>query len=159
MPFNDNDRLNVLALAVMRFSDKRIIASYQRSKDITLEGLRECVAGNASIQAGKRYSTQGSLQSINYTLDAQGRVYAMVTVQGYSPRIAFGALDEMQQLFNKELGIKAASATENSLSKQAQPIFHHIFEKYVDKTCSAYYIFHSPILIKSYYLYILFTIF
>jgi hypothetical protein len=62
-------------------------------------------------------------------LDAQGRVYAMVAVKTYSPRVAFSALDELQQLFNKELGIKAASATENSLSKPAQPIFHHVYEK------------------------------
>lgn len=122
-------RQNILILAVMRFSDKRIIASIQKSKEVVIEGLRECVAANASIQAGKKYSTQGSSQCINYTLDAQGRVYAMVVVQGYSPRVAFTALEEMQQLFNKELGIKAASATENGLSKQALPIFQHILEK------------------------------
>lgn len=129
-PLHDGgNKVSILILAVMRFSDKRIIASFQRSKEITIEGLRECVAGNASIQAGKRYSSQGPNQSINYSLDAQGRVFAMVTSHGYSPRIAFGALDEMQQLFNKELGVKAASATENSLSKAAQPIFGHIFQK------------------------------
>lgn len=126
---NGSGKLNILILAVMRFSDKRIIASYHRSKEITIEGLRECVAGNASIQAGKRYSNQGTSQSIHYTLDAQGRVFAMVSAIDYSPRVAFGALDELQQLFNKELGIRAASAMENGLSKSAQPIFNHIFEK------------------------------
>jgi hypothetical protein len=129
-PLHDGEnKVNILILAVMRFSDKRIIASLVRNKDITIEGLRECVAGNASIQAGKRYSSQGPNQTINYSLDAQGRVFAMATAQGYSPRVAFGALDEMQKLFNKELGIKAAAATENSLSKPAQPIFNHIYQK------------------------------
>ena len=96
---------------------------------MTIEGVRECVAGNAGIMAGKRYSVQGSTQSIHYSLDVQGRVFAVVTTPKYPPRIAFTCLDEFQQLFNKDLGMKAASAGEGSLSKASSALFRHIYDK------------------------------
>ena len=71
-PLHGTEAANVLLLVVMRFSDKAIVAYFQKSKDVTIEGVRECVAGSANIQNGKRYTSQGSTQSIHYTLDNQG---------------------------------------------------------------------------------------
>lgn len=128
-PLHASSSTNIFIFAVMRSSDKCVIASYLRTRDLTIEGVRECVAGNAGIMAGKRYTSQGSTQSIHYTLDAQGRVFALVTTPKYPVRVAFGCLDEFQQLFNKDLGIKAASAGEGSLSKASSALFRHLHDK------------------------------
>lgn len=113
----------------MRFSDKRIIASQHISKEVAIEGLRECVASNAAIQSNKKYSSTGRSFAIHYSLDAQGRVFALITVPNYSARIAFAALEDLQQLFNKEFGMKAATAKEDALSKPAQNVFNFIYQK------------------------------
>lgn len=126
---NNGTSTNIFILAIMRYTDKCMIASYIRSKEVTIEGVRECVAGNANILRDKRYTSAGQAQSIHYTLDAQGRVFAIVTLPTYSPRIAFAALDDLQQMFNKELGVRAASATEGSLSRPSSTLFKHIYEK------------------------------
>ena len=129
MTFNPIHNQNILILAVVRSSDKTVISQFIRNKDVTIEGVRECIASNPKLTAGKRYTTQGSDQSIHYTMDPQGRVFAMVTVSRYSPRVAFAALDEFQTMFNKELGMKASNATEGQLSKASKPIYKHIYEK------------------------------
>ncbi len=92
----------IYLIVVLRFTDKSVIASFQNSKEVTIEGVRECVAGNSNMVAGKRYTSQGQNQAIHYTIDAQGRVYSIVTSPKYSPRIAFGALDELIVKFVKE---------------------------------------------------------
>lgn len=120
----------IYMMAVLRYADKSIVSTLSKNQEITKEGIRECVAGNAaSIQPGKRYTSQGDTQSIHYTLDAQGRVYAIVTNRDYSPRVAFTALDELQQTFAKEFGLKVASATEESLTRSSRPLMSSIFEK------------------------------
>jgi hypothetical protein len=127
---NGNSKdLNLYILAVMRSSDKVMVAYSVRSRDVTIEGIRECVAGNSSIQAGKRYTSQGQAQCIHYTRDYQGRVFALVSSPKYSPRIAFALLDEFQSRFNAELGPRVPTALENGLSKMAQSIFKEMFEK------------------------------
>ena len=82
----------VYMVAVVRYADKTVVAYYSSSKEVTKEGIRECIAGNANIQPGKRYTAQGDTQSIHYVLDTQGRVYSVVTNTRYSPRVAFLAL-------------------------------------------------------------------
>lgn len=124
-----HSQMNILILAVVRSSDKTVIAQFIRNKEVTIEGVRECIASNARMAAGKRYTSQGPEQSIHYTLDPQGRVFAMVTVNRYSPRVAFAALDEFQTMFNKELGMKAAGALEGQLTQASKPIFKHLYEK------------------------------
>lgn len=96
----------IYMLAVVRFSDKKVVASYSMTKEVTKEGIRECIAGNGNIQIGKRYTSQGDTQSIHYIMDAQGRVYTLVSSPRYSPRIAFAALSEFQQTFGTEYGEK-----------------------------------------------------
>lgn len=128
-PMHGARTMNLMIFAVVRYGDRTVVAQHIRNKELTIEGVRECIASNARIAAGKRYTSQGQDQAIHYTLDAQGRVFAIVTNSRYSPRVAFAALDEMQQMFNKELGIKVASALEGTLTQPAKPIFKHIFEK------------------------------
>lgn len=128
-PLHSNTPNNIFLMAVMRYSDKRIVANFIRNNDVTIEGLRECVASNASIQPGKRYSVQGSSFSISYCLDVQGRVYGIVTSSKYSPRITFAALDELQQMFNKELGMKVAASPEGGLTRASASVFKYIFDK------------------------------
>lgn len=131
-PLHSNQQSpNIFILAVVRSADKAVVASYLRSNEVTIEGIRECIASNPSMIRGKRYSAQGPAQTIHYTLDPQGRVYSIVTAPKYPLRIAFAALDELQELFNRDIGIKVASATEGSLSRPAATIFKSIYEKYV----------------------------
>ncbi len=112
--------------AILRHSDKTVVATYSPGKEVTKEGIRECVAANANIQSGKRYTSTGDSQAIHYCLDAQGRVYSLVTNPRYSPRIAFLALEELQKQFGKEFGPRVASATEGSLTKPARTILQDI---------------------------------
>ena len=97
---------------------------------VTKEGIRECVAGNAAIQANKKYTAQGEAQAIHYSLDAQGRVYAMVTNPTYSARVAFIALEDLQKRFGNDFGPKVASSTEESLSKAARPLLKEVVERF-----------------------------
>eukprot|EP01035_Chromulina_nebulosa_P022908 gene22908-29674_t len=129
---NNNSRSQIFLIAVVRFSDKTVIATLSKTKDVTVEGVRECIASNGNIVTGKRYTTKGENYSIHYTQDAQGRVYSLVTTLSYSPRIAFTAIDELIHNYGKELGPRSASATENSLSKVAKPILDNIIEKFGD---------------------------
>jgi hypothetical protein len=119
----------IFLVAVIRQADKTMVAVYSTTKDVTKEGLRECVAGNANMQTGKRYTSEGEKQSIHYTLDPQGRVYGMVTNRKYPPRIAFLALDELQKQFGKELGPRVPNAIEESLNKPARPIFKSVVDR------------------------------
>jgi hypothetical protein len=121
---------SLFLIAVVRFSDKAVIASFRRDNEFTVEGVRECIAGTANIQQGKRYTSQGESQSIHYILDVQGRVYSIVTDQKYPPRVAFMGLDELVQTFSRELGPRVITASENSLTRAAQQIFREIYEKY-----------------------------
>jgi hypothetical protein len=128
----NNLRSQLYLLAVIRYSDKTVLASLVLSKEVTVEGVRECVASNANIISGKRYTSQGTSYSISYTQDVHGRVYCIVTSPSYSPRVAFTALDEMISRFSKEQGPRAAGATENSMSRSSRPILEAIANKYAD---------------------------
>jgi hypothetical protein len=123
------DSCRIYLLVVLRASDKTIVASYQESNDVTVEGVRECVAGNANIQLGKRYTSQGDTQSIHYLIDPQGRVYSIVTTPNYSLRNAFKAIEEFAECFGRDLGAKIASSSEQSLSGIGRPILKQIFQK------------------------------
>ena len=50
-------------LAVLRFSDKIVVATYSTSREVTKEGIRECVAGNATMTQGRRYTSQVFLET------------------------------------------------------------------------------------------------
>ena len=117
-------------VAVLRSTDKTVVATYSTSKTVTKEGIRECIAGNASLEPGKRYSSQGTTQSIYYCLDIQGRVYAIVTNPSYPARVAFTALEELQSEFS-DYGSRVPSATEESLSKPARLVLKGVLDKYV----------------------------
>ena len=119
----------IYLLAVVRSSDKTVVASYQQGKEVTVEGVRECIAGNANIEAGKRYTSQGDSQSIHYMIDLQGRVYSIVTNTNFSVRTAFRALDELIERFGRDLGHRIATATEQSLTGAATPIMKQIHQK------------------------------
>ena len=123
-----NDRPQIFMLAVLRFSDKIVVATYSTSKEVTKEGIRECVAGNAMMTQGRRYTSQGETQSIHYLSDAQGRVYAMVTNPTYPPRVAFAALTELQSEFT-EVGPKVATSLEEGLTKTTKLTLKTIVEK------------------------------
>lgn len=119
----------ILMVGVLRQADKTMVAVYSVSKEVTKEGIRECVAGNANIQTGKRYTSEGEKMAIHYTLDAQGRVYALVTNKRYPTRIAFSALDELQKQFGKELGPRVPNAIEESLNKPARMLIKVIVDR------------------------------
>ena len=123
-----NDRSQIYMLAVLRNSDKTVVATFSSSTDVTKEGVRECVAGYAHMTAGLRYTSQGETQAIHYSADIQGRVYAIVTNPNYSARVAFSALDEMQSEF-ADYGSEVASAGEEGLTKRTRLILKAISEK------------------------------
>ena len=125
-----NDRPQIFMLAVLRLSDKTVVATHSSSRDVTKEGVRECVAGNAQITAARRYTSQGDTQSIHYFSDTQGRVYAIVTNRNFLPRVAFLALDELQREF-ADFGSKVASSVEEGLTKDSKLTLKAIAEKYL----------------------------
>ena len=129
-PLHANRTPAVFLVAIIRYTDKAVVASYAVSNDVTKEGVRELIASNASVQPGKRYSAVGESYSIHYVLDQSGRVYAMVTEPKYSPRVAFSGLEELMTTSQKEFGYRIAAASEGSLSKAARPILHDFVEKY-----------------------------
>ena len=129
-PLHANRSPSVYLVAIIRYTDKAVVASYAVSNDVTKEGVRELIASNASVQPGKRYTSVGESYSIHYVLDQSGRVYAMVTEPKYSPRVAFSGLEELMTTSQKEFGYRIAAASEGSLSKAARPILHDFVEKY-----------------------------
>lgn len=120
----------ILLMAVMRFSDKTIVASFQNAREVTVEGVRECIAGSANIELGKRYTSQGPLQSIHYEIDAQGRVFALVANPKFSVRVSFLALDELVNHFSQRFGGRIATAREGELSREGLPVFRSIFDRF-----------------------------
>lgn len=131
-PLHANRGPTIFLVAVIRYTDKKIVASYSVSQDVTKEGVRELIASNASCVPGKRYSAVGDSQAVHYMLDSNGRVYAMVTEPRYPTRVAFAAIDEIMTTFQKEFGARIASATEGSLSKSAKPILADNMSKYAN---------------------------
>ena len=79
---------------------------------------------------GKKYSQKGATYIVNYLLDASGRVYIVVTNLNYSPRIAFKIIEEFQQAFQSEFGLKVPAAKEESLTRPAKKLFLTLYEKF-----------------------------
>jgi hypothetical protein len=46
----NNDRPRIFMLVVLLISDKIVVAIYSTRREVTKEGIRECVAGNAMIR-------------------------------------------------------------------------------------------------------------
>lgn len=127
-------------IVVIRNNDKTIVASYyagsltdKAEKNSIKQGVRQCINESNKIEIGKRYSVSGDhSNAIHYTLDKQGRIYAIVTAKKYSVRLAFAALDEVKSDFSSEFGPKVPSATEESLSKISKETLQEIASKYAD---------------------------
>ena len=127
-------------IVIIRNNDKTIVASYyagnltdKAEKNRIKQGVRQCINESNKIEIGKRYSVSGDYSNaIHYTLDKQGRIYAIITAKKYSVRLAFSALDEVKSEFSSEFGPKVPSATEESLSKISKEILQEIANKYAD---------------------------
>jgi len=127
-------------IIVIRNNDKTIAASYYAGsstdkveRNSIKQGVRKCITESNKIEIGKRYLVSGDhSNAIHYTLDKQGRIYAIVTVKNYSTRLAFSALDEIKIEFSSEFGPKVPSATEESLSKMSKDTLQEIADKYAD---------------------------
>ena len=122
---------NLYLVAILRSSDKTVLSTLTKSREVTVEGVRETIA-TANIVSGKRYTSQGPAFAIHYIQDAQGRVYSIVTSPNYPSRVVFSALDELSNRFSKEFGPRCISATENSLSKISRSLLEEIASKYAD---------------------------
>eukprot|EP01038_Epipyxis_sp_PR26KG_P009628 gene9628-12964_t len=129
-PLHNNSSNNIYLLAVLRYSDKVIVACYHKNKDITIPGVRECIASNSTIQINKRYSINGENQAIHYHCDSTGRIFIIVTGVRYPPRLAFVALDEFESKFNKDLGVRIAAASEGSLTRVSLSLMRDICDKF-----------------------------
>lgn len=88
-----------------------------------------CVSSNANLAPGKRYVSQGDVQTIHYSVDSRGCVYAIVTNPNYPVRVAFTALDDLVRAF-AEFIPKVTAASEESLSASARVNFKVIADKY-----------------------------
>lgn len=71
------------------------------------------------------------MQSIHYVLDQYSKVYALVTLPSYSPRVAFTALEELKESFQREFGSRMATSGEGSLTKVATPLLKEFVQKYI----------------------------
>jgi Synaptobrevin/Regulated-SNARE-like domain len=78
---------------------------------------------------GKRYISQGDIQTIHYTADSQGRVYSIVTNPNYPARVAFTALDELVKEF-ADFSPKVPTASEESLSASTRLTLKAIADKF-----------------------------
>lgn len=94
---------------------------------------REQVASNGRAKPGGRYTAAGDMQSIHYVLDQYSKVYALVTLPTYSPRVAFAALEELKESFQREFGSRMATSGEGSLTKVATPLLKEFVNKYVNR--------------------------
>lgn len=126
----DSSRRNqIFLIAVVRYSDKAVCACYCNGHDVDKEGVREQVASNAHARPGGKYTATGDLQSIHYTLDHMGRIYAIVTNPSFSVRSAFMILEEFQQSFQRDFGTRLSTASEESLSRVSTPMLRDFCEK------------------------------
>ena len=128
----------IFMVAILRQSDKVVVATYSVSKDVTKEGVRQTVSGNSNIIANKRYTSQGDMQAIHYILDTEGRIFSLVTNSQYPARIAFTAIEDLQTQF-AEFNSQVAGAKEESLTKSTRLILKDFVEKWVLKHILALY--------------------
>jgi hypothetical protein len=96
---------------------------------VTTFDLREQVASNGRAKPGGRYTAAGDTQSIHYVLDQYSKVYAIVTIPNYSPRVAFAALEELKDSFQAEFGSRMATSGEGSLTKASTPLLKEFVQK------------------------------
>ena len=120
----------ILFMAVMRISDRRIVATSSAQGDLDKDGLRKLIGGNESLVTGKRCSATGAAQTANYLLDATGGVYIVVTNKAYPPRVAFQVIDEFQEHFSKDYGAEIAAAKEEGLTRKSKKLLVQLYEKY-----------------------------
>lgn len=69
------------------------------------------------------------MQSIHYVLDQYSKVYAIVTMPNYPPRVAFAALEELKNSFQAEFGSRMATSGEGSLTKVSTPLLKDFVQK------------------------------
>mmetsp|Transcript_1205 Transcript_1205/g.1221 ORF Transcript_1205/g.1221 Transcript_1205/m.1221 type:complete len:230 (-) Transcript_1205:256-945(-) len=121
----------ILLVVVMRYSDKAVLATYQNG-EVDKEGVREQVASNGRAKPGGKYTAAGDQQCIHYVLDQYSKVYALVTLPSYSPRVAFAALEELKESFQREFGSRMATSGEGSLTKVATPLLKEFVQKFTN---------------------------
>jgi len=122
-------------ICVIRHSDEVCVASFKTKKDLDQGDVVDIVGEKAAKMAvGKRYSEPGDTdgQMVHFTLDAKGRVYAILTKSTYPQRLAFAALEEIQEQFRAEFGSSVKAAQPNSLSAEARPLLKSLLDKYAD---------------------------
>ena len=120
-----NNLPQVYMAAVLRSSDKTIVASYSTG----VVGGKDEIRNAPNLEPGKRFSSQGPTQSIHYLCDTNGNVYAIVTTPNYSPRVAFIALEELLTEFSDYRNL-VPTATNESLSKASRLVLKAVVDKY-----------------------------
>jgi len=110
------------------------VASFVPNKAYSVDGVIEAIESNRTVKNGKakRYTNQGESSAIHYYMDAQGRIFALVTTAKYEPRVAFQAIEELRKNFVEDFAPRVANATDESLSKLAKDILKNIVDTYRD---------------------------
>ena len=80
-PLKTDDTPVIHMICLVRYSDKAVVASLAFSDEgkISVEGVRECVAGNSgALEPGRRFLAQGDTFCIFYQIDEQVKRFIQV---------------------------------------------------------------------------------
>lgn len=135
-----SNRNNIKFVAVARTVDRVMVASYVHQKgDHNLaqynNAVQEVLSAPDFVQKvtpGSRYRLVGEVNSFNFTVDGNGRVYIVITVTDYPERLAFAMINELIPQFSKDLGSRADTCAENGLKGASKKIFSALADEYDD---------------------------
>jgi len=124
---------HIFYLAVARFSDHVIVASYSVSDKVGDQPIKSFLQGpDVFLIPRQRYSTEGDSYTIHFLPDDRKRVYIAVTDPDYPTRVAFALIEEMQSKFLDKVGVKSLTGGDGALSGTSKKIFSDLCSKYED---------------------------
>lgn len=124
----------VVAVAVGRLSDKQIIASYADKADRgIIDDLKNALYDLTDLTMRQFYTFELGMHAMHFRGDSGGRIYFMVTLPDYPPRVASRALERLQSTFLDENNAGDFDrATPDGLSKKNKRTFKALVEEFED---------------------------
>ena len=121
-------------ICVVRHSDEALLASFKTAKDLDPGDVLEIISDKgAKLVEGKRFSEPADEgQTVHFTLDRKGRVFAIMTKSSYPQRVAFSVLEEVKERWGAEFGSMVKAAKTNSLTADSKPLLKSFVDKYAD---------------------------
>ena len=140
-------RKDIKFLAVARASDGVVVASLTVQRGESQEQYHAAVRDVLSakdfadqVQAGSRYRLVGmgtgsvALNTFNFTVDAEKRVYICVAQQSYPERLVFLLVNDLVQRFREEFASTSLNCVSGALDGRAKRMFNQLVEQFDDPT-------------------------